>query len=184
MDDTKLITGVFLLVVVIAALTAHAGAITISSKDNVSIATKEAKDATTWNNLASGDLGSYTLSKVSSLKFILTSEKEKVEPVVQVWPGSDLIVSANYVGGDADIVQVGKDRIEGYYTYGKSSAYPWGIYWSIHDINGKPVLVYSEFSGKKTWYNPISQKTIDSLNAAIERGELPDISIVQAAVGA
>ena len=177
------ITGAFLVLLIVAAFTAHAGAITISSKDTVEISTKDTKDATTWEKLESGSVGSVTLTKATSVKLTLTLEKEKVEPVVQVWPGADLVVSANYAGGDADVVQVGKERIEGYYSYGKSTIYPWGFYWCIH-LGEKPMLVYSEFSGKKTWYNPISQKTIDSLNAAIEKGELPDISIIQAAVGA
>lgn len=177
-----LIAGLTLLI--FAALTAHASALTISSKDTVSIAAKDSKDATTWNSLASGDVGSYTLSKVSTLKFILTSEKEKVEPVVQVWPSSDIVIKANYAGGDAQIVQVGKDKIEGYYTYGKSGAYPWGIYWCVSDINGKPMLVYAEFSKRSVWYAPIGSETVESLMAALNKGELPDISIITKVVGA
>ena len=184
MDDTRLVTGIFLAVIIIAALTAHAGAIMISSTDTVSIATKDSKDATTWNSLASGDVGSYTLSKVSTLKFILTSEKEKVEPVVQVWPSSDIVIKANYAGGDAQIVQVGKDRIEGYYTYGKSNTYPWAIYWCIHDLNGKPVIVFSEFSKRSVWYSPISSDKVDEITVILNKGEIPDITLVQKAAGA
>lgn len=184
MDDTRLATGLFLIVIIFAAFTAHAGAITISSTDTVSIATKDSKDATTWNSLASGDVGSYTLSKVSTLKFILTSEKEKVEPVVQVWPSSDIVIKANYAGGDAQIVQVGKDKIEAYYTYGKSSTYPWGVYWSIHDLNGKPMIVFSEFSKRSVWFSPISSEQVDEITAILNKGEIPDVTLVQKAVGA
>jgi hypothetical protein len=105
--------------------------------------------------------------------------------VVQVWPStSKVVVKPNYAGSEVDVVLVGTDRIEGYYSYGKSSTYPWGIYWCVHDIGGKPMVVYSEFSGRKVWYTPIGTTTVDSLTAILEKGKLPDISIIQAAVGA
>ena len=184
MDDTKLATGIFLALLIIAAFTAHAGALTISSTDTVSISTKDSKGATNWNSLASGDVGSYTLSKVSTLKFILTSEKERVEPVVQVWPSSDIVIKANYAGGDTQTVQYDKNKIEGYYSYGKSSTYPWGIYWCIHDLNGKPVIVFSEFSKRSVWFSPISSDNIEEITAILNKGEIPDISLIQKAVGA
>jgi hypothetical protein len=184
MDDTRLATGIFLALLIIAAFTAHAGALTVTSKDSVSISIKDSKDATAWNTLASGDMGSYTLSKVSTLKFILTSEKEKVEPVVQVWPSSDIVIKANYAGGDAQIVQVGKGKIEGYYSYGKSSAYPWGIYWCIHDVGGKPVIIFSEFSKRSVWYSPVSSDTVEEIAAILNKGDIPDITLIQKAAGA
>lgn len=180
----KWLTLAFLALLIFAALTAHAGALTISSSDTVEVATKDSKDATTWEKLEAGSIGSVELAKPTAMRITLTAEKEKVEPVVQVNPGADLVVKANYAGGDIDYVQVGKDKIEGYSTYGKSSTYPWGIYWCIHDIGGKPMLVYAEFSGRKVWYAPVGQKTIDSLTATLEKGEMPDIAIIQAAVGA
>ena len=184
MDDTKIATGIFLIVLIVAAFTAHAGALTITSKDTVTIATKDVKDATTWNSLASGDVESYTLSKVSTLKFILTSEKERVEPVVQVWPSSDIVIKANYAGGDTQTVQYDKNKIEGYYSYGKSSRYPWGIYWCIHDLNGKPMIVFSEFSKRSVWFSPISSEQVSEITAILNKGEIPDITLVQKAAGA
>lgn len=186
----KWLTLAFLALLIFAALTAHAGALTISSSDSVEVSTKSVSG---WDKLSSGDLSTKTITKAEPVKLTITSEKEKVEPVVQkekvepvvqVNPGADLVVKANYAGGDIDYVQVGKDKIEGYSTYGKSSTYPWGIYWCIHDIGGKPMLVYAEFSGRKVWYAPVGQKTIDSLTATLEKGEMPDIAIIQAAVGA
>jgi hypothetical protein len=175
---------VFVVIVVIAAFTAHAAALTISSSDTVEVSTKDSKDATTWEKMQAGDVATVTLAKPTSVKLTITSEKEKIEPVVQVQPGMDLVVGADYKASEISVVQVGKDRIEGYYSYGKSSTYPWGFYWCIHDIGGKPFVVYSEFSGRKVWYNFIGQKSVDALTATLERGELPDISIIQAAVGA
>lgn len=177
----KWLTLAFLALLIFAALTAHAGALTISSSDSVEVSTKSVSG---WDKLSSGGLSTKTITKAEPVKLTITSEKEKVEPVVQVNPGADLVVKANYAGGDIDYVQVGKDKIEGYSTYGKSSTYPWGIYWCIHDIGGKPMLVYAEFSGRKVWYAPVGQKTIGALTASLEKGELPDISIIQAAVGA
>jgi hypothetical protein len=185
MDDTRLATGIFLIVVVIAAITAHAGALAISSSDSVEVATKDSKDATTWAKLEDGSIGSVELAKPTAVKLTLTAEKEKVEPVVQVWPAADsLVVQANYAGGEVDVALVGKSRIEAYYSYGKSSTYPWGIYWCVNDVGGKPMLVYSEFSGRKVWYAPIGQKTVDTLTATLEKGELPGIEIIREAVGA
>lgn len=180
MDDTKLITWIFVVIVIIAAFTAHAAALTISTSDTVEISTKS---GTGWDKLSSGDLSAKTITKAEPVKLTLTSEKEKLEPVLQINPDASLLVKANYQGKEISIVQASKTRIEGYYSYGKSTTYPWGFYWCVH-LGEKPMLIYSEFSKRSTWYNPISQKTIDSLNAAIEKGELPDISIIQAAVGA
>lgn len=180
----KWILILFLTLMIFAALTAHATAITITSKDNVSIETKDAKDATTWEKIESGSIGSVTLAKATSVKLTLTNEKEKIEPVIQLNPGADILVSANYQGGDANIVQVGKGRIEGYYTYGKSSHYPWGIYWCINDINGKPVLILSEFSKRSVWYAPISSESVEEIRAILNKGEMPDISLLQKVVGA
>lgn len=173
------------LVVLVAVLVVHAGALTITSSDTVEVSTKDTKDPTSWEKLQIGDVASTKLTKAQAMKFTITgaTEKEKVEPVVQVQPGMALVIKANYAGSEVDVVQVGKDSIEGYYSYGKSSTYPWGIYWCIHDVGGKPLLVYSEFSGRKTWYAPIGTKTVESLTATLEKGELPDISIIQAAVG-
>ena len=184
MDDTRLATGLFLIILIIAAFTAHAGALTITSKDTVSIATKDAKDATTWASVETGDIQSTSLFGAVTVKLTLTSEKEKIEPIVQINPGSDLVVAANYIGGDAQIVQVGKDRIEGYYTYGKSSTYPWGVYWSIHDLNGKPMIVFSEFSKRSVWFSPISSEQVDEITAILNKGEIPDIVTIQKAAGA
>ena len=177
------ITGAFLVLLIVAAFTAHAGAITISSKDNVSIATKEAKDATTWVSMEQGDIASVSFTAHQTVKILLSLGKEKVEPIVQINPGADLVVSANYAGGDADIVQVGKERIEGYYSYGKSSTYPWGIYWAINDIGGKPMLVYAEFSKRSTYYIPISYDSVAELKGQIEKGEIPSLVTVQKVVG-
>lgn len=180
-NKEKWILVAFLTLLLFAALTAHAGALTISSSDTVELSTKGASG---WDKLSSGDLSTKAITKAEPVKITLTSGKEKVEPIIQMNPGADLVISANYAGGDVDVVQVGKDRIEGYYTYGKSSTYPWGIYWCVNDIGGKPMLVYSEFSKRSVWYAPIGQKTIDGLVASLGKGELPDISIIQAAVGA
>lgn len=177
----KWLTLAFLALLIFAALTAHAGALTISSSDSVEVSTKSVSG---WDKLASGDISAKTVTRAEPVKLTLTNEKEKLEPVVQVNPGADLVVKANYAGGDVDLVQVAKDKIEGYSTYGKSSSHPWGIYWCIHDIGGKPMLVYAEFSGRKVWYAPVGKKTIDSLTATLDKGELPDITVIQAAVGA
>jgi hypothetical protein len=182
----KWITVVFLVLLFIAALTAHTAALTITTSDTVEISTKDSKDATTWEKMQTGDVASVELAKPTAVKLLITgaTEKEQVEPVVQVQPGMDLVIKADYAASEISVVQIGKDRIEGYYSYGKSSTYPWGFYWCIHDIGGKPFVVYSEFSGQKVWYNYIGQKSVDALTAILERGELPDISIIQAAVGA
>lgn len=181
----KWLTLAFLALLIFAALTAHAGALTITSSDSVEVATKDSKDATTWAKLEGGSIGSVELAKPTAVKITLTAEKEKVEPVVQVWPAADsLVVQANYAGGEVDVALVGKSRIEAYYSYGKSSTYPWGVYWCVNDIGGKPMLVYSEFAGRKVWYAPVGQKTVDMLTASLDKGELPDISIIHAAVGA
>jgi hypothetical protein len=185
--DGRWITIAFLVVLAIAAFTAHAGALTISSSDTVEVSTKDSKDATTWEKMQAGDVASVTLAKPTTIKLTVTGamENDKVEPVVQVWPStSKVVVKPNYAGSEVDVVLVGTDRIEGYYSYGKSATYPWGFYWCIHDINGKPFVVYSEFSGRRVWYNFIGQKSVDELTATLEKGELPDISIIQAAVGA
>lgn len=184
MDDTRLATGLFLIVLIIAAFTAHAGALTISSKDTVSIATKDAKDTNTWNNLASGDITSVKFTEPKAVKLSISSDKEKIEPVILLNPDSDLVVQANYAGGDAQIVQVGKDKIEGYYSYGKSSAYPWGVYWCIHEVGGKPVIVFSEFSKRSVWFSPISSDKVGEITATLNKGELPDIILLQEAAGA
>jgi len=182
----KWLTLAFLALLIFAALTAHAGALTITSSDTVEVSIKDSKDATTWEKMQAGDVASVTLAKPTTVKLTVTGEveKEKIEPVVQVQPGMDLVIKADYAASEISVVQIGKDRIEGYYSYGKSSTYPWGFYWCIHDIGGKPFVVYSEFSGQKVWYNYIGQKSVDALTAILERGELPDISIIQAAVGA
>jgi len=178
------VTAAFLVLLFIAALTAHTAALTITTSDTVEISTKDSKDATTWEKMQTGDVASVELVKPTAVKLTITgAEKEKVEPVVLIQPGMDLVVKANYEGSEVDVVQVGKASIEGYYSYGKSSLYPWGIYWCIHDIGGKPVLVYSEFSGRKVWYAPIGTKIVDALTTTLEKGELPDISIIQEAVG-
>lgn len=187
MDDTRLATGLFLIILIIAAFTAHAGALTITSKDTVSIATKDAKDATSWQKLESGDVATIAFTKPEAVKLTLSSavdEKQKVEPVVQINPGASLVMEGNYAGGDAEIVQVGKDKIEGYYSYGKSSTYPWGIYWCIHDVGGKPVIVFSEFSKRSVWYSPISSDKVEEIAAILNKGDIPDIKMIQEAAGA
>ena len=186
MDDTKLITGIFMIVVVIAAFTAHAGALTITSKDTVSIATKSMINPTTWIDLAQGDIAKVSITSAQTVKISMVGalKDQKVEPIVQVNPGASLVVEANYAGGDAEIVQVGKDKIEGYYSYGKSSTYPWGIYWCIHDIGGKPMIVFSEFSKRSVWYSPISPEQVEEITAILNKGEIPDITLVQKAAGA
>ena len=183
MNRTHWITVGFLVVVIFAAFTAHVGAITISSKDTVEISTKDTKDATTWVSMEQGDIASVSFTAHQTVKILLSLGKEKVEPIVQINPGADLVVSANYAGGDADIVQVGKERIEGYYTYGKSSTYPWGIYWSINNINGKPVLVLSEFYKRSVWYAPISSESVEEIRVILNKGEMPDVSLLQKVVG-
>lgn len=182
--DERFAVVLLLSLLIIAALTAHAGALTITTSDSVEVATKDSKDATTWAKLEEGSIGSVELAKPTAVKLTLTAEKEKVEPVVQVWPAADsLVVQANYAGGEVDVALVGKSRIEAYYSYGKSSTYPWGIYWCVNDIGGKPMLVYSEFAGRKVWFAPVGQKTVDTLTTSLEKGELPDLSIIHAAVG-
>lgn len=173
-----------LTLLIFAALTAHAGALTITSRDTVSISTKDAKDATTWASVETGDIQSTSLFGAVTVKLTLTSEKQKIEPIVQVNPGANLVVQANYVGGDAQIVQVGKNKIEGYYSYGKSSTYPWGIYWCIHDVGGKPMIVFSEFSKRSVWYSPISSNSVEEIAAILNKGTIPDITLVQKAAGA
>lgn len=177
----KWLTLAFLALLIIAALTAHAGALTITSSDTVEVSTK---GAIGWDTLKSGDISAKTVARAEPVKLTLTNEKNKVEPVVQVTPGADLVVRANYAGGTVDYVQMSKDTIEGYSTYGRSSVYPWGIYWCVHDVGGKPMLVYAEFSGRKVWCVPVGQKVIDALTATLEKGEIPDIFIIQMAVGA
>lgn len=182
----KWVTLGFLMLLFFAALTAHTGALTITSSDTVSVSTKDTKGTTSWTALAAGDIASVELAKPTAVKLTLTSAtdaKQKVEPVIQVNTDADLVVQADYAAKEIRVVQVGKDRIEGYYSYGKSSTYPWGFYWCVH-LGEKPLMVYSEFSGRKVWYNYVGQKTVDTLTATIEKGELPDISIIQAAVGA
>lgn len=181
MSRTHWITGAFLVLLIVAAFTAHAGALTITTSDTVELSTKGASG---WDKLSSGDLSTKAITKAEPVKITLTSGKEKVEPIIQMNPGADLVISANYVGGDVDVVQVGKDRIEGYYTYGKSNTYPWGIYWCIHDIGGKPMIVFSEFSKRSVWYSPISSNSVEEIAAILNKGTIPDISIIQAAVGA
>ena len=180
MDDTRLATGLFLIILIIAAFTAHAGALTISSSDTIELSTKSSSG---WDKLSSGDISTKTITKAEPVKLTFTSGKEKLEPVIQINPDASLLVKADYTAKEVFVVQASKSRIEGYYSYGKSTTYPWGFYWCVH-LGEKPMLIYSEFSKRSTWYNPISQKTIDSLNAAIGKGELPDITIIQQAVGA
>lgn len=171
---------VVLVVLLIAALTAHAAALTITTSDTVELSTKGESG---WDKLSSGDISTKTVTKAEPVKLTFTGEKEKLEPILQLNPSASLVVKADYAAKEVSVVQVSKSRIEGYYSYGKSTTYPWGFYWCVH-LGERPMLIYSEFSKRSTWYNPISQKTIDSLNAAIEKGELPDISIIQEAVGA
>ena len=187
MDDTRLATGLFLIILIIAAFTAHAGALTISSKDAVNIATKDAKDSTAWQKLEIGGIAGMAFTEPEAVRITLTStadEKQKIEPIVQLNPGASLVVEGNYAGGDAQIVQVGKDKIEGYYSYGKSSAYPWGVYWCIHDLNGKPMIVFSEFSKRSVWFSPISSDKVDEIAGILNKGEVPDIAMIQQAAGA
>jgi hypothetical protein len=176
----------FLSVVVIAAITAHAGALTITTKDTVSIATKSMINPTTWVDLAQGDIAgvSFTAAQTVKIGLVGALKDQKVEPIVQINPGASLVVSANHAGGDAEIVQVGKDKIEGYYSYGKSSTYPWGIYWCIHDIGGKPMIVFSEFSKRSVWYSPISSDKAEEIAAILNKGDIPDITLIQEAAGA
>jgi len=174
------VTAAFLALLIIAALTAHTAALTITTSDTVELSTKGESG---WDKLSSGDLSTKTITKAEPVKLTFTSEKEKLEPILQLNPSASLLVKANYQGKEISIVQASKSRIEGYYSYGKSTTYPWGFYWCVH-LGERPMLIYSEFSKRSTWYNPVSQKTIDNLNAAIDRGVLPDISIIQAAVGA
>ena len=188
MDDTRLATGIFLALLIIAAFTAHAGALTISSsKDAVNIATKDAKDSTAWQKLEIGGIAGMAFTEPEAVRITLTStadEKQKIEPIVQLNPGASLVVEGNYAGGDAQIVQVGKDKIEGYYSYGKSSPYPWGIYWCIHDVGGKPVIIFSEFSKRSVWYSPVSSDTVEEIAAILNKGDIPDITLIQKAAGA
>jgi hypothetical protein len=186
MDDTRLATGIFLALLIFAAFTAHAGALTISSKDTVNIATKDAKDAVTWVDLSQGDIASVSFTSAQTVKISVVGalKDQKIEPVVQINPGASLVVSANYAGGDAQIVQVGKNKIEGYYSYGKSSTYPWGIYWCIHDVGGKPVIIFSEFSKRSVWYSPVSSDTVEEIAAILNKGDIPDITLIQKAAGA
>lgn len=181
MSRTHWITGAFLVLLIVAAFTAHAGALTITTSDTVELSTKGASG---WDKLSSGDLSTKAITKAEPVKITLTSGKEKVEPIIQMNPGADLVISANYVGGDVDVVQVGKDKIEGYYSYGKSSAYPWGIYWCIHDIGGKPMIVFSEFSKRSVWYSPISSDKAEEIAAILNKGDIPDITLIQEAAGA
>lgn len=175
-----------LTLLIFAALTAHAGALTITSKDTVTIATKDSKDAVTWVDLAQGDIASVSFTSAQTVKISVVGalKDQKVEPIVQVNPGASLVMEGNYAGGDAQIVQVGKDKIEGYYSYGKSSAYPWGIYWCIHDVGGKPMIVFSEFSKRSVWFSPISSDKVDEIAGILNKGEVPDLSLIQEAAGA
>lgn len=180
----KWLTLAFLALLIFAALTAHAAALTISSKDTVEIAMLVDMNKTNWEKMETGDIADVRIDKPTIAKITLTSEKQKIEPVVQINPGASLVVSANYAGGDADIVQVGKDKIEGYYSYGKSSTYPWGIYWCIHDVGGKPMIVFSEFSKRSVWYSPISSDQVEEITGILNNGEIPDVITIQKAAGA
>ena len=126
-----------------------------------------------YDTVVSGDISGVKTLKISFAKSDVTYQ----------YRNADVIIFDSQES-NTDIVQYSFDYIEGYYTYGKSSTYPWGIYWCIHDIGGKPMLVYAEFSGRKVWYAPVGQKTVDMLTASLDKGELPDISIIHAAVGA
>jgi hypothetical protein len=187
MDDTKLATGIFLALLIIAAFTAHAGALTVTSKDTVDISILIDMNKSSWEKMESGDVATVEIAKPTTAKISLSSvvdAKKKVEPVVQINPGASLVVEANYAGGDAQFVQVGKNKIEGYYSYGKSSAYPWGIYWCIHDVGGKPMIVFSEFSKRSVWYSPVSSDTVEEIAAILNKGDIPDITLIQKAAGA
>lgn len=167
-------------------LVVYSNALTITSVDNVDISTKDSKNATSWDKLESGSIADLSITKPTSIKLTVSDpmEKEKIESIIQISSNPDIIVKADEKYETVNVISIEKDRIEAYYSYGKSSTYPWGIYWCVNDIGGKPVLIYSEFSGRKVWFAPIGQKTIDTLTASLEKGELPDITVIQAAVGA
>lgn len=156
---------VFALVIMLCCV-ANVGAVSVFS--NVDVSVSDMSD-----NTVSGDV-----YKTQTLK--ITFDKSK-DIFYQVMPHTTIVSD---IKNDVNIVQITSNTMEGYYSYGKSSAYPWGIYWCIHDIGGKPTMVYSEFSGRKVWYASIGQKTVDTLMVSLEKGELPDISIIHAAVGA
>lgn len=178
---------VVLVLLIISVFTAHTMALSVLSLDKVDISILIDMNKSSWEKMESGDVATVEIAKPTTAKISLSSvvdAKKKVEPVVQINPGASLVVEGNYAGGDSQIVQVGKDKIEGYYSYGKSSAYPWGIYWCIHDISGKPMIVFSEFSKRSVWYSPISSAQVEEIAAILNKGTIPDITLIQKAAGA
>ena len=176
---------IFFLIICLSVLVICTSALTITSVDTVDVSTKDSKNSTSWDKVESGNLVDLNILKPTSVKLTVSDSlaKEKVEPIIQVSSDSDILVKADEKYETVNIIISDKSRIEGYYTYGKNNTYPWGIYWCIHNIGEKPILVYSEFSGRKVWYAPVGTKAVESLTATLEKGELPDISIIQEAVG-
>jgi hypothetical protein len=179
-DFEKWVTVGFFSLLILAALTAHGGALSITSSDTVGLSTRAGD---TWSKLESGDIAGTALMVPTAVKLTVSQEKETLEPIIQILPGADLVVAADYSGRTVDVVQVRSDRIEGYYSYGKSNTYPWGFYWCVYDLKGKPFVVYSEFSTRSVWYNYISAENVGKLNDAINMGACPDIGIIQRMVG-
>lgn len=126
----------------------------------------------TYDKVVSGDI-----SGITTLKLSLSGS----EKTYQYNAGNTVVIDATDEK-DIHTAQVSPNRIEGYYTYAKSNSYPWGVYWCIHNYNAKPVLVYSEFSGRKVWYAPISTATVEKILADVEGGNIPDILTIQKVV--
>lgn len=159
--------------IILVVIFAHVGAFNIFSADKEDISILVDANKFTWEKIRDDSI----VSKVSSVK--LSDNK-----ILQVSPDSKLYISKDTDKNTVSYANKFSDRIEGYYSYGKSSAYPWGIYWCIHDLNGKPMIVFSEFSKRSVWFSPISSDKVGEITATLNKGELPDIILLQEAAGA
>lgn len=46
------------------------------------------------------------------------------------------------------------------------------------------MIVFSEFSKRSVWYSPISSDKAEEIAAILNKGDIPDITLIQEAAGA
>jgi (2Fe-2S) ferredoxin len=46
------------------------------------------------------------------------------------------------------------------------------------------VIIFSEFSKRSVWYSPVSSDTVEEIAAILNKGDIPDITMIQKAAGA
>lgn len=109
---------------------------------------------------------------------IVFKSGKEVSSRVQVLPYVDIVANVNQGDKTISFVQYKKGYYEGYYSYGRSSSFPWGIYWRIETKDY--LFIYADFQKRSTYVIPIGKEQFEKVfYTPISSGKLPSVIDVQ-----